>query len=586
MLDEKRPRSLRRTLGYWIRLVIAGGLLLASLLALFAGPWLQSWYAVPQASPAASATQTLPATPAASPTPAATSPAEPAEPLLSDHSLDGHRVLSLSELGYAHLFSHQLSGAGLTRLTYGEWDDIEPALSPDGARLAFASNRGGNWDLYMVEMATGTTTALTQDAAYDGQPSWSSNDWLAYTHDLNGNLEVAIRPLDGSLEPVYVSLSAARDHSPSWRPGAQQLAFISDRDGGSHVWLLHLDQEGEARFVALAPGRGAQASPAWSPDGRLLAWAEQDQAGVWGIYISDLLSPPRYLGSGQAPSWSPAGDVVLASLALNGQEYLSAYRVDGSLALAPQALPGQLHGSSWAAGSWPQPLPEPLQAAAAAQPQAIWANTLAASTQRSQHQATPLLDVYAPNATLSSAAAAPFEALRARSAQLLGWDALSSLENALTPLTSTLAPGQSESWLYTGRAFELRSGLLNAGWLAAVREDQDGQTYWRIYLRSANPQGGLGKPLTQLPWDFAARYRGVENSYQAGGAPLQEIPAGYWVDFTALAAEYGFERLPSQSNWRSFFPALRFNQFVLRAGLSWNEAMQQLYSAEELSARP
>lgn len=579
MLSDPVTPSLRRTLGYWLRLIAAGVLLGIVLLYILANGSLGS-AGTPQT---ASSTPTTALLAAQEPTPLPTHtvmPTPQATPLVmgAGRSLDGLRVLSLSEYGYARLFSHQLIGQSLTRLTYGQWDDVSPAFSSQSGLLAFASNRNGNWDLYVLELATGITSQLTNDSAYDGSPSWSDNGWLAYTHDHNNDLEIAIRPLDGSVEPLYVSLSPARDHSPAWRPHAQQLAFVSDRGGAPAIWLLYLEQEGAARFAQLAPERGVQASPAWSPDGRWLAWAEQDPAGMWNIYVSDMLNPPRYIGSGQAPQWSPSGDVLLAKTHTETEHYLTAYTLDGELALAPQALPGRMHGAAWAAGEWPSPLAGLLQAAAAAQPEAAWAQ-LAES-----YQVVPLSNVFSPNPSLSSAAAAPFEALRQRTAQLLGWDALSSLENSLVPLSTPLPPGQYDSWLLTGRAFALRSGLLNAGWLAAVREDIGGQTYWRIYLRTAAPGGGMGQPLTQNPWDFAARYSGVESSYQAGGQLADEVPAGYWIDFTALAADYGFERLPAQANWRSFFPSTLFNQFVLRDGLSWRDAMLQLYSAEEISA--
>jgi len=60
-------------------------------------------------------------------------------------------------------------------------------------------------------------------------------------------------------------------------------------------------------------------------------------------------------------------------------------------------------------------------------------------------------------------------------------------------------------------------------------------------------------------------------------------PGGLWIDFTALAADYGFERLPALSSWRIYYPGTLFTQFALRAGLTWEEAMLQIYSAEDLA---
>src|SRR5215510_13353890 len=59
----------------------------------------------------------------------------------------GMVVFSYEEDGYAHLFAYIPEQMPLTRLTSGNWDDITPAASPDGKKIAFASNRNGFWDL-------------------------------------------------------------------------------------------------------------------------------------------------------------------------------------------------------------------------------------------------------------------------------------------------------------------------------------------------------------------------------------------------------------------------------------------------------
>src|SRR5687768_1282147 len=58
-------------------------------------------------------------------------------------------IFSFEEDGYAHLFMYVPEKMPLTRITAGDWDDIAPAASPDGEKIAFASNRSGFWDLYL-----------------------------------------------------------------------------------------------------------------------------------------------------------------------------------------------------------------------------------------------------------------------------------------------------------------------------------------------------------------------------------------------------------------------------------------------------
>jgi Tol biopolymer transport system component len=126
---------------------------------------------------------TLPApnTPAPSPLPGA-----PQQPIL----------VSVEEAGYAHLFLFSPETSTLTRLTYGKWSDITPALSPDGKRVAFASNRGGQWDLYTLDVVSGETTRLTNTPQYDSSPSWSPDlAWIAFETYQDGSLDIAILSL-------------------------------------------------------------------------------------------------------------------------------------------------------------------------------------------------------------------------------------------------------------------------------------------------------------------------------------------------------------------------------------------------------
>ena len=54
------------------------------------------------------------------------------------------------------------------------------------------------------------------------------------------------------------------------------------------------------------------------------------------------------------------------------------------------------------------------------------------------------------------------------------------------------------------------------------------------------------------------------------------------MDFTELASDYGWTRVPALDNWRTFFQGIRYWHFENRQGLSWQEAILELYTAEEL----
>ena len=195
---------------------------------------------------------------------------------------------------------------------------------------------------------------------------------------------------------------------------------------------------------------------------------------------------------------------------------------------------------------------------------------------RSALRWSTLKGVQAPYPQLHELAYDSFQALRAQVARETGWDALASLENAYVPLTTPLEPGLGEDWLYTGRAFTLNPALIQAGWMAIIREDFGQETYWRIYLRTTAQDGSQGTPLTQVPWDFNAR-TGDPLSYENGGRLAGSIPSGYWFDLTSLAIQYGWERLPALTDWRTYYAGARFNELAFTQGLDWRTAMLQLY---------
>lgn len=91
----------------------------------------------------------------------------------------------------------------------------------------------------------------------------------------------------------------------------------------------------------------------------------------------------------------------------------------------------------------------------------------------------------------------------------------------------------------------------------------------------------MGMPLTKMIWDLNARFSGDTTAYEQGGK-VGQVPPGYWVDMTELASRYSWERLPSLTNWRSFYAAIRYNQFVITGSLEWLQAMSELYPPEAL----
>jgi TolB protein len=494
-------------------------------------------------------------------------------------------IFSYEEDGYAHLFAYIPERMPLKRLTSGDWDDVSPAASPDGKRIAFASNRSGFWDLYLLDLANGDLTQLTDTPGYEGAPTWSPDGaYMAYEVYVNDNLEIFVGPSENPSQNVTnLTISPNADYAPAWSPGGRAIAFISNGE----VILADLDKTGDSRFTNLSNTELAEEShPVWSADGTRLAWASSAQSiGRSGIYVWDATRnvPAEWVGDGDYPAWNTPGDQILTTVPAPNETYLTIYSLTGELIQPLTPFPMTLRGLVWANLLMPEDIPQDFRRAAQFTPAALWAASGEPISEgpSGRWEVVDLKDVQAPYPQMHDLADEAFVALRQRVTKEAGWDALASLENAFVPLTTSLDPGFEQDWLYTGRAFALNSLMTNAHWMVAVREDIGAQTYWRLYLRAQLQDGSLGEPLHATPWDLSARYNLDPKAYEQGGN-YTEIPPGYWIDVTSLARQYGWQRMPALPDWRTFYRGARFTEFALTAGLDFYSAMLQLYPPDIL----
>ena len=544
---------------------------------------------VPTASLTTTSTETSSPSPSASPTqPSITDPfkTDPSGPFAQ-----GLIILSIREGGYAHLFAYQPVTTPLTRLTNHAWDDINPSISPDGQKVAYSSRQNGYWDLFVLDLSTGKSNRLTDSPEYKGSPSWSPDgQWLAY-EDYNANhLEIFIQSVeDPGQAPIPLTSDEASDYSPAWSPQGRLVVYVSNRSGIPEIWLADLDKTDHSKFTKISHNPNAAAShPAWSPDGNHLAWVST-QDGLSSLYLWDRLDPenlPRLIGSGDWPVWSPTGDFLASRTQMPNQSYLTAYQVpSGNVILSPLALPAQMMGIDWKNAALPDPPPASFERAGTVTPTPLWSSQVATVTNApsGRHSLTEIKDISAPHPLLLDSITPSFISLRTRVANEIGWDYLSSLENAFVPYSDPLSPETNEDWLFTGRSFAANPIPMNAGWMVLIREDYGAETYWRVYLKTRYQDGSQGQPIVQAPWDLNDRYNGDPRIYDQGGTYATSAPSGYWLDFTTLAQAYGWNRLPSQINWRTYYPAIRFNQFVAQDGLDWRSAMLQVYPSEFLT---
>jgi hypothetical protein len=332
---------------------------------------------------------------------------------------------------------------------------------------------------------------------------------------------------------------------------------------------------------------------AFSPDGHALAYSE-NSTGIDLVYVQQLddnvlpVGEPATRGQGRHPSWSPDGKALTYVHSREGQTHLIASSLD-AWSVAPQAFTAnsQLGNANWSPRTLPQPLPDYLAAINKTTDAALFTEVTHPIQEESAPYLLIQLAVNAPSPYLSDRVDQSFSALRQQTIADAGWDFLGALDNLYEMLDARPLPGQTDrTWNKAGRAFDYQStyALAINPEVEVVREDSDYQMYWRTFLRTAAQDGSQGEPLRDLPWDFRARYGAEPRYYDRGGKLKDTIPSGYYVDFTTLAADFGWTRVTASDNWRTYFPGALYWHYENRQDLTWEQAMLELYTPEEILA--
>jgi TolB protein len=530
-----------------------------------------------------------------SPLPAGPTVTAPPNPL----SLGGTIYYAFRQVGYTNLWAQVLGRPQPVRLTAGAWDDRDPAISPDGRTLAFASHREGSWNLYILDLTTGETRRLTNGPEFKANPYWSPDGaYLVFELYRQDNLDIAIISAQGG-DIIPLTSDSAADFEPAWSPAGQPagrtIVWVSLRSGNPDLWRMSLDNPDERQYIQLTNTPTIQESnPAFSPNGEVVAYS--DAASPYGVTwrhsAEDPFAPAVEAGQGFYPAWSPEGSsLVSVALQENGPDYVLAAPLGqkGLSQIAFQAAAGHVRGLSWSGAALPVDLPGPLAEANRVSDAPLWSEVLSAANPTGSdppYALVPIVGLTASDARLSDRVDEAFNGLRRSTSQAVGWDFLNTLDNALIDVAAPPPPSlEYNSWLKTGRAFDFAQVAEQLGWVKLTREDFSFHTFWRIWLLAAIQDGSQGEPLRRPPWNTGARSSGRPQPYDAGGEYLAVMPPGYFVDFTTLADDYGWTRVPAASNWRQFFPSILYWRFEHRDGLDWLSAMREVYPPAAVATR-
>ena len=224
-------------------------------------------------------------------------------------SPDG-RSVALASRGW--LWVLDLETGRARRVTSGGAVDARPAWSPDGRRLAFVRDTGAETSVVVLDLASGAEDVLAAEPGLELDPAWTP-DGTALVYAAAGERGIGLRRLDlatGAREVVSDAPGLAV--APALHPDGRRVVYVAKR-GAEEVRVRDL-ATGDER--ALYAGRIlSQTRPALAPDGQTVALPVPTDDG-WELVLADLDEPGPTLriASGEAPplspAWSPDGEAV------------------------------------------------------------------------------------------------------------------------------------------------------------------------------------------------------------------------------------------------------------------------------------
>jgi TolB protein len=219
--------------------------------------------------------------------------------------------------GRPDIYVMNADGSNVRRLTTGPADDEAPVWSPDGTEIAFISSRddapGGARQLYVMNADGSAQTRLTFGAPLQPRLAWSPDGArIAFSAPVGAPLPPDILRLytvaagGGPASPLTAVTAPEADHSPAWSPDGRQLAFVRTRSGAggsAEVYVVNADGGGLRNLTNNAVD---DTYPAWSPDGSAIAFVSSRDGNreIYRMYPDG--SGPVNLSNNPAHDDSPA----------------------------------------------------------------------------------------------------------------------------------------------------------------------------------------------------------------------------------------------------------------------------------------
>lgn len=261
--------------------------------------------------------------------------------------VDGIATSKLAYINNKEVWTMDYDGYSAKQFSHDRSIALFPSFSPDGRRLAYVSYKSGHPNV-IIRGNDGLFIGATQFKGTTTSPVVGPDGKIAFASSKDGSsMEIYVSNGDGSNARRLTKTRNAVNISPRWNPKTgREMAFISDRRGAPQVFLISADGSNERPLITLG---GQMDSPAWSPDGRFLAFTWNGGGGPFHIYLADVATGQVLRltreGRNENPTWSPDSRHIAFQSNRSGRWEIWAMNIDGS-------EPVQISRSGGRAPSW------------------------------------------------------------------------------------------------------------------------------------------------------------------------------------------------------------------------------------------
>ena len=192
------------------------------------------------------------------------------------------------------------------------------AKAPATAKIAFSSNRDGNYEIYIMNPNGTGQKNLTRHKANDVQPAWSpTGKEILFVSNRDGRPDLYLMDADGTnVQKVFKNLKLRT--APAWSPDGKQISYCRT-DAVGELYIASLDKKDEKSIASVGKYDGYSS---WSPDGTKIGFGGPSGPGnttsrihVFNLHSrkKEVLFAERILTSMRNPAWSPLDDKIAFS---------------------------------------------------------------------------------------------------------------------------------------------------------------------------------------------------------------------------------------------------------------------------------